>query len=42
MDLYEKYFFDLNGYLVLRDLIDADTLRRCHEAIDHFDDQIEV
>ena len=38
----EKYFFDLNGYLVLRDLIDADTLRRCHAAIDHYDDQIEV
>jgi len=38
----EKYFFDLNGYLVLRDLIDADTLRRCHVAIDHYDDQIEV
>ena len=38
----ERYFFDLNGYLVLRDLIDADTLRRCHAAIDHFDDQIEV
>ena len=38
----EKYFFDLNGYLVLRDVVDADTIRRCNEAIDHHDDQIEV
>ena len=38
----EKYFFDLNGYLVLRDVVDPDTIRRCNEAIDHYDDQIEV
>ena len=38
----EKYFFDLNGYLILRDLVDPDTIRRCNEAIDHYDDQIEV
>ncbi|MDE2809993.1 MAG: hypothetical protein OXN90_16375, partial [Gemmatimonadota bacterium] len=38
----EKYFFDLNGYLVLRDVVDSDTIRRCNEAIDHYDDQIEV
>ena len=38
----EKYFFDLNGYLILRDVVDPDTIRRCNEAIDHYDDQIEV
>ena len=35
----EKYFFDLNGYLVLRDVVDPDTIRRCNEAIDHYDDR---
>ena len=38
----EKYFFDLNGYLVLREVVDADTLRRCNAAIDRHDDRIEV
>ncbi len=33
----EKHFFDLNGYLVLRDVVDPDTIRRCNEAIDHYD-----
>lgn len=38
----EKYFFDLNGYLVLRDVVDADTIRRCNEAIDRHEAQIET
>ncbi len=38
----EKYFFDLNGYMILRDIIDADTIRRCNEAIDHYDHQIKI
>ena len=38
----EKYFFDLNGYLVLRDVVDPDTIRRCNRGPSiNYDDQIE-
>ena len=37
----EKYLFDLSGYLVLRGVVDADTITRCNDAIDHHLDQIE-
>ena len=30
----EKYFFDLQGYLVIPDVLNADELRRANEAID--------
>ena len=36
----EKYLFDLNGYLILRDVVDPDIIRRCNEAVDEHDDQI--
>ena len=38
----EKYFFDLNGYLILRDVVDPELVARCNAAIDHHDDQIET
>jgi ectoine hydroxylase-related dioxygenase (phytanoyl-CoA dioxygenase family) len=31
----EKYFFDLQGYLVLRDVVDLELIARCNHAIDH-------
>lgn len=31
----EKHFFDLQGFLVLREVLSAGTVRRCNEAIDH-------
>ena len=37
----EKYLFDLNGYLILRDVVDPDLVARCNAAIDHHDDQIQ-
>ena len=38
----EKYLFDLNGYLILRDVVDPELVARCNAAIDHYDDQIET
>ena len=31
----EKYFFDLQGYLVFRDVVDPELVARCNRAIDH-------
>ena len=31
----EKFFFDLNGFLVLKDVLSADEMASCNEAIDH-------
>ena len=31
----EKYFFDLRGFLVLRDVVDPELVERCNQAIDH-------
>jgi hypothetical protein len=35
MDEYEKYLFDLNGYLVLEDVLIPEEVAACNEAIDH-------
>ena len=42
MDLYlytvseeEKYYFDLRGYLVVRNALTAEELSACNAAIDH-------
>ncbi|HCR18886.1 MAG TPA: hypothetical protein DIU35_15500 [Candidatus Latescibacteria bacterium] len=40
MDLYEKYFFDLNGYLVVPDALTADELAQCNDAINNNTDQM--
>ena len=36
-----KYVFDLNGYLVLREVMSPDQVARCNRAIDHHADQLE-
>ena len=35
MDDYEKYFFDLNGYIVLENALTSDQVAACNAAIDH-------
>jgi len=42
IDEKEFYFWDLNGYLVVRGVMDADWLARANEAVDKFQDQIQV
>jgi hypothetical protein len=36
----EKYLFDLNGYLVLKDVLSADEVAKLNQGIDHHSDQI--
>ena len=38
----EKYYFDLRGYLVVRNALTAEEVGECNAAIDHFADQIFV
>ena len=40
MNEHEKYLFDLNGYLVVEDVLTPDEVAFCNEAIDHHADQI--
>ena len=40
MDEYERYFFDLNGYLVIQDALTPERVAACNEAIDHNRDHI--
>ena len=40
MDEYEKYLFDLNGYLVLEDVLTPGEVAACNEAIDQNSDSI--
>ena len=42
MDIYEKYFFDVNGYLVVEDILSADQVTALNEAIDHNRDRIRI
>ena len=42
IDHEEFYFWDLNGYLVLRGVMDEEWLQAANEAIDRFEDRIEV
>jgi hypothetical protein len=37
----DKYLFDLTGYLVVREALTAEEVRRCNEAIDRHLDQLE-
>lgn len=34
----EKYYFDLRGYLVVRNALTAEEVSECNAAIDHFAD----
>ena len=38
MDEYEKFLFDLNGYLVVENILSPEDLRACNEAIDQYPD----
>ena len=40
MNEYEKYLFDLNGYLVVENVLTPDEVALCNEAIDHHADDI--
>ena len=42
MDAYEKYFFDINGYVVVEDMLTAAEVTALNEAIDHNPDQIQL
>ena len=42
MDIYEKYFFDVNGYLVVEDILSPDQVAALNEAIDHNRDRIRI
>ena len=42
IDYREFYFWDLNGYMVLRGVMDEEWLAAANEAVDRFEDQIEV
>ena len=35
----EKYYFDLRGYLVVRQALSAEEVATCNDAIDHFADR---
>lgn len=37
---YEKYLFDLNGYIVVEDMLTSEEVRALNEAIDHNRDKI--
>lgn len=38
----EKYFFDLNGYLIVRNVLTTEEVNICNEAIEHFSDRIHI
>ena len=38
----ERFFFDLNGYLVVEDALTPSEVAACNEAIDHERDRIEI
>lgn len=40
MDAYEKYFFDVNGYLVVEGVLTPDEVAACNDAIDQNADTI--
>jgi len=42
VDEYEKYFFDLNGYLVIENALTSDELLKLNEAIDENADRIQI
>ena len=41
MDARERYFWDLTGYLVVRNVLTAEELSACNAAIDHCMDQMQ-
>ena len=37
MDSEQKYLFDLQGYIVLKDVVSAEIVMACNQALDHFE-----
>ena len=42
MNEYEKFLFDLNGYLVVEDALTPEEVRACNEAIDRNPDRVQI
>lgn len=42
MTEYEKYFFDVNGYLIVEDILTAQQVEALNDAIDHNPDRIRL
>ena len=42
MTEYEKYFFDVNGYLIVEDILSPEQVKALNEAIDHNPDKIRL
>ncbi|MCH8292433.1 phytanoyl-CoA dioxygenase family protein [Candidatus Poribacteria bacterium] len=42
MDEHERYFWDLTGYLIVRNVLTADELAAANEAVDHYTDRIRI
>ena len=40
MNEHEKYLFDLNGYIVVENVLTPDEVALCNEAIDHHSESI--
>ena len=40
MNEEEKYLFDLNGYLVIKDVLASDEIALCNQSVDQHTDQI--
>ena len=40
MTAEEKYYFDLRGYVIVRQALEAEEVKACNDAIDHFSDSI--
>ena len=36
----EKYLFDLNGYIIIRDVLDQNEIDEANKAIDHYSNEI--
>ena len=41
MDSKERYFWDLTGYLVVRNVLSSDKLKAANDALDHYADHIQ-
>lgn len=42
MDEFERYFFDVNGYLVVEDILSPDQVQALNDAIDHNHDRVRL
>ena len=42
MDEQERYFWDLTGYLVVRNVLTPDELAAANEVVDHYEDRVQI